>query len=325
MGERHSMPTHLMTHCTAISHIAALRQADPSRSVLIAYEKAYNSLALLAKKNYNITEIRDSVFYGEGHDPDGRLVLHSVLADKGWGGRAPRSKDRVFRLTLDRRLQALFNDCALIWDEIDPDDPLLPSLERDLSYDFDIRKQDMHGASAYGMAMRNLSMVRRAFNNLQIQHNTPSPVIYQQCGRDHIFGFSDRNIKLKHSLSAQYIAAGARVLPVFLTSEDRDYRPETVIKDANGNGADIWDGEFSNTLILRGLDEAQHFTTTDEQAYLEELENVYGRSSGINLTAPFHQSVLPPSPDFNHTQQEIRRALGADNPLLETWMKKLPR
>jgi len=64
------------------------------------------------------------------------------------------------------------------------------------------------------MSHRNRTMVSRA-----LKHARRAPVIIQQAGADHIFGSEISKYDYKHSLCAQFKAAGAHVLPVFMTSK----------------------------------------------------------------------------------------------------------
>lgn len=209
MGETHDIPTHI-----ELEHLVASRLSEESfgRSMTVNLEHSHNILASIMKQDLGIS-VPSGLTYriGEG-DPDGSAVLTGYIAYRR-ASYAPEALHDLMDFCYHSGLATQFNDVAKDGNFLDRRDPLIKGFAayRGLN----INTMDISGSTPDAMAVRNRAMVSRALSHARQEE---ARIILQFTGLAHVFGRYFKQEKYGDSLCAAFHAAGAHVLPVFITT-----------------------------------------------------------------------------------------------------------
>ncbi len=194
MGETHSMPAHVGLQEAVMSRMQQ-QKLDFSLRIELPHD-------FLTKK---LAGNRSRVSY-EQYDPEGRARL-SCFATKFIHDYAPATSISNITFCLQHKITTIFNDAARNQDDsIDFDDDLTCKAANDLHIS---TETSICEASTNQMAIRNKVMA-----SWPLEKDT----ILQKTGTLHIFGHN-KNLPFTQSLTSTYEQAGARILPIFITTK----------------------------------------------------------------------------------------------------------
>jgi hypothetical protein len=198
-GEIHYAPAH------HIHHMAVLDALSRETKVAFGYECRHNIVpeGFSELRNENPTEA--ALAHLRERDRDGGLSLKTCLTYAE--NYADQARFALLRFVLNRRIPARFTDVAMIDGQtLDAGDPSTAGAMQSC-----LRRvpADLGVTAANGMYVRNRHMAETGIGYAQ---DIGANILLQQCGVSHVIGDPHYGYQARHSLSAQFKAAGAAVI-----------------------------------------------------------------------------------------------------------------
>lgn len=246
-GELHNTAAHHLLQASAVNHITSCRNRRDS-GLIFACERMYDSLQNMA--NLHLLRVPKRLYWQlNAFDPDGKAALTALCSDLPDHPERP-GKRHLFKTLLNGNIPTLFSDAARAKPRnmqkqiINPEDPMMHMAWTACANENRLSRPDT-GVYAItepdGLTLRNWMMRERA---MTYAFENGASVIFQNCGRGHVFGESGIG-EYQNSLAALYNKAGCHVLPVLFVNDTDDVRPEhTIERTAFEN--------HPETVILRG-------------------------------------------------------------------------
>jgi len=308
MGEQHDVAAQIMLEQIIVSRMQAQRS-----DLMFAYESSHNYMENLIQEN--VDSLQDNLietikFYDRG----GQKTLNGYL---GFYKRAaaPVAANNLLALCHEKNITTSFNDAAQTAPTgvLDLSDPETASVVK--GFDFLSRGlADMFPGAE--VAVRNVFMAKRAMKDAS---RNQASIILQSTGLAHVFGNARDGFLYKESLCATYKAAGARVLPLFVTSEVFNTGVNTIPKGAYKDLVQsvIVDGLADNTFYTKKYASRHRLPYAEgaEEAFFDRVRAASGNDSGLHVKykgSQAHQEGF-----FQHADDILQIHTGIMNPALK--------
>ncbi len=281
-GENHVCPTH-----AHLLPFVANRLRARGENFVVAQEGAFNLWTQIASRGMGFLVPEDLLrqpFYL--YDETGRSALSALL---GYGGAAmaPVSTHNILAFLQEKGLKVVFNDASYIprLRELDLENPVVARAVQAQSRrngpqgvlaacaikDYEWKNENLNKdpTSPEGIAIRNAVMTDLA---VDFAGRHKAPVILQQIGLSHLFGYAADGCAYTDSLHAMATHRGLKVVSVFSTKSRDDYGLNLLPFGAQG--------ALKDTVVIDGLgeDEFGHGSGGPEleKAYLHGILEASG-------------------------------------------------